>query len=174
MLWLRNIFLGLMLAVLATVPGQARAQILVSFYSHDLGSTFPHAFFTLTGTPNRGGAAVSTNFGFTAKSLTPAILMGSVVGEVETLSSKYVESSDRQFTVKISDAQYDALLALIDKWRKTGGKSYNLNRRNCIHFVGEAAQLLGLKVNINSQNVKKPRAFMLSLIALNPWVKGPN
>lgn len=170
---MRNHFLGFLFALMALFPAQAHAQILVSFYSHDLGSTFPHAFFTLSGTPNRGGAPVVTNYGFTAKSLSPAILMGPVVGEVETLSAKYVESSDRQFTVKISDAQYDALLALVDKWRKVPGKSYNLNKRNCIHFVGEAAQLLGLKVDINSKNVKKPRAFMLSLIALNPWVKGP-
>jgi hypothetical protein len=174
MLWMRNTFLGLLLGLLAFLPAQAHAQILVSFYSHDLGSTFPHAFFTLSGTPNRGGAPVAVNYGFTAKSLSPAILMGSVVGEVETLSAKYVESSDRQFTVKISDAQYDALLGLVDKWRKIPGKSYNLNRRNCIHFVGEVALLLGLKVIINSTNVKKPRAFMMSLIALNPWVKGPN
>lgn len=171
---MRNHFLGFLFALLATLPAQAHAQILVSFYSHDLGSTFPHAFFTLSGTPNRGGAQVATNYGFTAKSLSPAILMGSVVGEVETLSAKYVEGSDRQFTVKISDLQYDSLLALVDKWRKLPGKSYNLNRRNCIHFVGEAAQVLGLKVVIDSRNVKKPRAFMLSLIALNPWVKGPS
>jgi hypothetical protein len=172
MLGMRNFFFHAVIVLLALLPVQARAQVVVGFYSHELGSTFPHAFITLSGTPARGGTPLATNFGFTAKSVTPAILMGSVAGEVESLKPSYVASSDRQFAVTISDAQFDALLALVDKWRKLPGKSYNLNRRNCIHFVGEAAQVLGLKVVIDKKFVKKPRSFLLSLIALNPWVKG--
>ena len=92
-------------------------------------------------------------------------------GIVESVDLKYVARSDRQFSVAISDAQYDALLILVEKWRKLPGKSYNLNRRNCIHFVGEAAHTLGLKVFVDPKLVKRPRSFLQSLIALNPWVK---
>jgi hypothetical protein len=172
MLWLRNLFFSGFLLLLALSPSQAAAQIVVGFYSHDFGSSFPHAFITVSGTPTRGGAAVAANFGFTAQSVTPALLMGSVAGKIEKSSPKYIAGSDRQFAVSVSDAQYDALLALIEKWSTLPGKSYNLNRRNCIHFVGEAAQTLGLKVVIDPKLIKKPRSFLLSLIALNPWVKG--
>jgi hypothetical protein len=172
MLALRNFFLTVLLGTLALLPTPVAAQITVSFYSHELGTSFPHAFIVLSGTPLRGGAAISTNYGFTAKSVTPSILMGSVTGIVESVEPKYVTSSDRQFAVTISDAQYDALLVLVDKWRKLPGKSYNLNRNNCIHFVGDAALVLGLKVFVDPKLVKRPRSFLLSLIALNPWVKG--
>jgi hypothetical protein len=159
------------LACLATLlAGPARAEIVVSFYSHELGSTFPHAFVTVKGTTD-DGRAVDTNFGFTAKSVTPAVLMGSVAGEIELLKPKYVASSDRQFAVKVSDAQYRALLGVVEKWRTLPGKSYNLDKRNCIHFVGEIAATLGLKVAFPKNLIKKPRSFLLSLIALNPWVK---
>ncbi len=154
----------------AALPGLARAEIVVAFYSHELGSTFPHAFVTVKGT-SETGAAVDTNYGFTAKSVSPAILMGSVAGEIELLTPKYVASSDKQFAVRISDAQHAALLVVVEKWRNRPGKSYNLDKANCIHFVGEIAMALGLKVVFEKKLIKKPRGFLRSLIALNPWVK---
>jgi hypothetical protein len=172
MLRSRNFFLTVLLGLLALLPSPAAAQITVSFYSHELGSSFPHAFIVLSGKPVRGGELAATNYGFTAKSVSPSILMGSVTGIVESVDSKYIASSDRQFTVKVSDAQYDALLALVDRWRQLPGKSYNLNRKNCIHFVAEVAQTLGLKVFVDPKLIKRPRSFLLSLISLNPWVKG--
>ncbi len=167
----RKLFL-LLISFWLVAPSAASAEIVVAFYSHEFGSSFPHAFITVKGTPNRGGELVDTNFGFTAKSVTPALLMGPVAGKIESADAKYVASSDRQFAIKISDAQYDGLISLIDKWRTLPGKSYSLNNRNCIHFVGEAAQLLGLKVVFERKLIKRPRSFLLSLIALNHWVKG--
>lgn len=162
--------LGMILA-LFLLPAPAAAQVVISFYSHDLGSTFPHAFITLKGT-TQAGESVDTNFGFTAKSVTPAILMGSVGGKIETSKPSYVESSDRQFSVKLNDQQYASVMALVDKWRTLPGKSYNLNKRNCIHFVGEVAQLVGIKVVFEKDLLKKPKSFLLSLVNLNPWLKG--
>ncbi len=172
MLAFRNLFLTALLALLALQPRPVAAQVSVSFYSHELGSSFPHAFIVLSGAPVRGGALAASNYGFTAKSVSPSILMGSVTGIVESVDSKYIASSDRQFAVTISDGQYDALIALVDRWRHLPGKSYNLNRRNCIHFVAEVAQTLGLKVFVDPKLIKRPRSFLLSLISLNPWVKG--
>ena len=168
---LRKTFLTLALFIAACFPRMAWAEVTVSFYSHDFGSSFPHAFFTIKGTLDRGGA-VDANYGFTAKSVTPAILMGSVIGVVESSKPGYVASSDRQFGVKVSDAQYDALMALVAKWRALPGKSYSLNKRNCIHFAGAAAELLGLKVVYDPKLMKKPKSFMLSVMALNPQLKG--
>ncbi len=168
---LRKFFL-LLVAFACLAPGVSRAEVIVAFYSHELGTSFPHAFIKLEGTLQQGGTPVDDNFGFTAKSVTPAVLMGAVGGKIEKVAAKYIASSDRQFAIRISDAQYAALQELIEKWRKLPGKSYSLNSRNCIHFVGNVAQLIGLKVVFDQKLMKKPRSFLLSLAALNPWVIG--
>jgi hypothetical protein len=160
--------LGMILA-LFLLPTPAAAQVVLSFYSHELGSSFPHAFVVLKGKTE--GRDVDTNFGFTAKTLTPAILMGSVHGVVETSKPSYVASSDRQFSVQLDDRQFKDVLAVVERWRTRPSKSYNLNKSNCIHFVGEIAQAVGLKVVFEKALIKKPRSFLLSLVSLNPWVK---
>ncbi len=161
--------LGMILA-LFLLPTPAAAQVVLSFYSHELGSSFPHAFVVLKGKTEEG-RDVDTNFGFTAKTLTPALLMGSVRGVVETSKPSYVASSDRQFSVQLDDRQFKDVLAVVERWRTRPGKSYNLNKSNCIHFVGEVAQAVGLKVVFEKALIKKPRSFLLSLVTLNPWVK---
>ena len=160
--------LGMILA-LFLLPTPAAAQVVLSFYSHELGSSFPHAFVVLKGKAE--GRDVDTNFGFTAKTLTPAILMGSVRGVVETSKPSYIASSDRQFSVQIDDRKYQDVLAVVERWRTRPGKSYNLNKSNCIHFVGEIAQAVGLKVVFEKALIKKPRSFLLSLVSLNPGLK---
>jgi hypothetical protein len=158
-----------MILALILLPTPAAAQVVLTFYSHELGSSFPHAFVVLKGKTE--GRDVDTNFGFTAKTLTPAILMGSVHGVVETSKPSYVASSDRQFSVQLDDRKYKDVLAVVERWRTRPGKSYNLNKSNCIHFVGEVAQAVGLKVVFEKALIKKPRSFLLSVVALNPRVK---
>jgi hypothetical protein len=154
----------------ALLPAPAAAEIVVSFYSHELGSTFPHAFFTVEGARS-DGRRVDGNYGFTAKATTPAVLWGSVGGKVEVLSASYIKSSDKQFTVKISDPQHDALMALVERWRTAKQPSYNLDKANCLHFVGQAAAILGLKVEYPKKYMRKPKSFLLAIAALNPWLK---
>ncbi len=48
--------------------------------------------------------------------------------------------SDVQFSLVLTDAQYAAVLALVREWARRGDTRYNLNRRNCVHFVQEAAR----------------------------------
>ena len=59
----------------------------------------------------------------------------------------------------VSDATYDALIALVAKWAGRS-KGYNLSKQNCVHFVGEAAQIVGLKVDFNNGLIKRPRSFV--------------
>jgi hypothetical protein len=151
------------------LPAPALAAVTVSFYSHELGSSFPHAFFTIKGTLDRGGA-VDSNFGFTAQSVSPAILMGPVKGVVESVKPKYIESSDRRFSITVDDAKYDALMAVVAKWRAIPGKSYDLGSRNCIHFVGEAARALGLSAPFEKGLMKKPRSFLINVARLNAGI----
>ena len=162
---LSALFIALLLIL---SPVQARAEIIATFYSHDFGDHFPHTFFTLKGTVAETGEAVDTNFGFTAKSTSPAILLGSVTGIIETKEAKYIADSNAHFTLKLDDTQYQVLIAHVEKWRSLPGKSYNLNKQNCVHFVMEAAALLGLTVNRKSKLFKKPKSFVMEMMKLNP------
>lgn len=150
-----------------TLPAQA--AVTATFWSHEFGNSFPHAFVTLRGVPDAGGAPVDVNYGFTAKSVTPALLFGSVAGTVEPLAPKYIDTSDAQFSVVLTDAQYAQVLQLVAAWSdKTGDGHYNLNNRNCIHFVKEAARIAGVSVLDFPALMKKPRSYLLAVAEANP------
>lgn len=151
--------------------GSAYAEVVATFYSHDFGDHFPHAFVKLEGKVDSTGEKVDTNYGFTAVSVSPAILMGSVKGMIETKGEKYIASSNRHFSLRLSDSEYAKLITLVDKWRNMPGKSYNLNSRNCVHFAMEAAALLGLNINRKSKFFKKPKSFIIEMMKLNPGLK---
>lgn len=155
------------IAVLIQLPVPAQAEVVATFYSHDFGDHFPHAFVKLEGKVDATGETVDTNYGFTAVSVSPAILMGSVKGMIETKDAKYIANSDPHFSVKLSDTEYARFMAFVGKWRTLPGKSYNLGKRNCVHFAMEAAALLGLSVNRNSRYFKKPKTFLLEVTGLN-------
>lgn len=160
-----RIFLAL--ALLFT-PHSAFAEVMVTFYSHELGDSFPHAFFTTKGIVEASGTAVDDNYGFTASAVSPAILFGSVNGKMDKATPKYIKSSDARFTLTVSDADYAKLMTFVEQWAAEPQKNYNLNRRNCVHFVMEAAAILGLKVNRQSKFFKKPRSFLEEVKNLNP------
>lgn len=160
-----RIFLGLALLI---APHSAFAEVVVTFYSHELGDSFPHAFFTTKGKIDATGVEVDDNFGFTASAVSPAILFGSVNGKMDKATPKYIKSSDVRFSVTVNDADYAKLMAFVDQWAAQPQKNYNLNRRNCVHFVMEAAEILGLTVNRQSRLFKKPRSFLEEVKSLNP------
>src|SRR3546814_7177994 len=87
------------------------------FYSHDFGDRFPHAFIVMKGSLDATGEVVDVNYGFTATSVSPAILFGSVKGKVESSKPDYIEKSDRQFDVTVDDATYGRILAKVAEWR---------------------------------------------------------
>jgi hypothetical protein len=164
-------FTLLIAAIVSLYSISARAEVTATFYSHDFGDHFPHALVKLKGTVDSNGKAVDTNYGFTAVHTTPAILWGPVKGMIESKNAKYIADSNAHFTLRLSDAQYAQLLALVEEWRTIPGKSYRLNDRNCVHFAMEAAALLGLQVNRKSKFFKKPKSFLLEVMRLNPGLK---
>ena len=153
---------------MAAVPAQA--QVAVTFYSHDFGKNFPHAFFVLKG-KLESGETVDTSFGFTAVNVSPGILWGAVKGKVETPKTKYIANSNPHFTVTVADSKYRELLAVVAKWRNMPQKSYSLNKRNCVHFASEVIAILGYRFNRRTKFWKKPRSFMEEVLALNPGLK---
>lgn len=162
-------FLHLLLVFgLFTVSVPARAAVTITFWSHEFGSDFPHTFFTLRGTIDGNGMPVDTNYGFTAKAVTPAILFGTVAGRLDIADPRYIETSDAQFSVILTDRQYADILQLVSAWdEKTGNSRYSLNRRNCVHFVKEAARRLGLTGLDQPKLMKRPRSYLDAVEAAN-------
>ncbi len=159
------------LLLLGSIFGSAPAwaAVTITFWSHELGNSFPHTFFTLRGVPDAGGSPVDVNYGFTAKSVSPKILMGTVAGRLDISKPGYIAGSDAQFSLVLSDAQYAEILTLIAAWdEKTGDGHYNLNNRNCVHFVKEAARIAGLSGLDQPGLMKKPRSYLKAVAEANP------
>lgn len=153
------------------LPLPAAAQVLLSFQSFNgsmFGGRFPHTFVVLQGTLDSTGAPVNENYGYSAKTVSPAVLSGPVEAIVMTEKPKYLTSTNRHFTVPISDATYWAIRAEVAKWRDAPGKTYRLDENNCIHFVGRIAQLAGIRVDYPKKLIRKPKAWLNHITALNP------
>ena len=164
----------LALLLLCALPAQALAAVEIAFYSRELGgNNFPHAFVALRGTVDATGEAVDASYGFTAKSVTPALLFGSVSGEVVVEGPQQIARSDRQFALTLTDDQYRAVMAVVERWRSRPQPSYHLNRRNCVHFVGEVAESVGLRVEYVNRLMKRPRSFLEHVRSLNPQLTTP-
>lgn len=158
-------FLIAMAMLVIAVPAQA--AITITFWSHELGNSFPHAFFTLRGIPDRGGAPVDVNYGFTPVSISPSMLFGNVKGRLDIAKPGYMRGSDAQFSLVLTDAQYDSILALVEEWSDRGDPTYNLNSRNCVTFTREAARRAGLMGVEQPKLMKKPRSFLQAVAAAN-------
>ncbi len=158
--------LAVMLAGWLWVAQPASAAVVMTFWSHDQDENFPHAFFALKGAPDAGGEPIDANYGFTAKAVTPAILLGTVGGKIEDNKPGYMRRSDARFSIVLTDDQYAAVQSLIAEW--TEHSKYNLNKRNCVHFVAEAARRSGLTVPDLPKLMKKPKSFLLAVGEANP------
>ncbi|WP_174298722.1 hypothetical protein [Sphingomonas bacterium] len=145
----------------------ASAAVTITFWSHEFGNNFPHAFITMRGHPDRGGAPVDMNIGFTARHVSPAILFGSVAGMLEPADINYMKGSDAHFSVAMTDDQYLAVLKLLDEWGPGGNQRYDMNKRNCVTFVKIAAERLGLAGTDQPGLMKRPRSYLVAVEAAN-------
>ena len=164
----RSALLALLLAILlSAAPAPASATVELTFYSKELGSSFPHAFVTLHGVLDRSGQRVDKDYGFSAKAISPAILFGAVTGEViDDHGAAYIRGSDKHFSLDLADSDYDRVIGEIERWRRLKQPSYDLNRANCVHFVADLAAALGMKAD-TSRLMKKPRSFLNALTEAN-------
>ncbi len=58
--------------------------------------------------------------------------------------------------------------AEVDFWGHHPGKFYDLDHNNCVSFVGKIAEMAGLKVDYPKDLMRKPRAWLNHISALNP------
>ena len=168
MIRLLTIIAALFAAALAT---PAAAEVRMSFHSFN-GSIFfgryPHTFIVLEGTLEETGAAVNENYGFTAKRANTSVLRGPVEHMILIEDQEYIESTNRHFTVTISDEQYRQVRAEMREWRDAPGRYYELDTRNCVHFVGAMARIAGLRVEIPQKMVRRPKKWLNHMGTINP------
>lgn len=165
MLRARMIALALLL-----LPQPATARVMLEFHSFNgtLGGRYPHAFIVLDGTLDATGEKVHQNFGYTARHVTPAILMGNVTSEIYVEKESYVRSTNVHFALPLSDAQYRAIIAEVKVWGSEPGRGYNLETHNCIHFVARIAQMVGLTAPVPATMVRRPKLWLNYITGLNP------
>lgn len=161
-----------LLALLALVwSGPALADVQIHFHSFNgsvLFGRYPHTFIVLEGTLDSTGEVIDENYGFSARKVTPAILSGPVEHMVLAESTKNVKKTNRHFTMTITDAQYRKIISEVNAWQNAPGKYYDLEKRNCIHFVGKMAQILGLKVEYPDNMLRRPKKWLNHVVGLNP------
>lgn len=160
----------LVMLVLLWSPA-AFAEVRIHFHSFNgsvLGGRYPHTFIVLEGTLETDGRKVNENYGFTAKSVTAAATRDWVAHRVEGEEEKYVNSTNRHFSIVLTDEQYYDIIREVRKWSLEPGKRYSLNERNCIHFVGAMAVLLGVKVEYPKDMMRRPKKWLNHIVALNP------
>lgn len=148
----------------------ASAAVEITFHSFN-GSVFvgryPHAFISMEGTL-KDGTQIKENYGFSAKKATIAVLRGPVEHIVMTEKEKWLAKTNRHFTLTMNDEQYWKVRGHVAAWRDAPGRYYDLDTRNCIHFVGEIGKILGLKVEYPGDMLRKPKSWLNHVSKLNP------
>ena len=167
----RRILALLLPLLIALLPLPALAQVTISFHSFNgsyLGGRYPHAFIVLEGTL-AGGQRVQENYGYSTSASAFSALNGPVPGIIQIEKEKYIKSTNRHFTLPISDAQYHAIVAEVNAWKDAPGqKRYLLDKRNCIHFVARIAAMVGLKADVPQNMVRRPKLWLNLVTRLNP------
>ena len=172
---MRRLITFLLAAIaLAWAPG-AFAKVTASFHSFNgsvLFGRYPHTFVVLEGTEDATGRRVKENYGFSAKTASPAVLAGPVEHVIYVEKDKWIGKTNRHFSVELTDAQYRAIKREVEEWRSQPGKFYDLDKNNCIHFVGAIARIAGVKVDYPAAMIRKPKAWLNHVVAINPQVRG--
>jgi hypothetical protein len=168
----RVILLLIMLFCLMPLP--TAAQVTLAFHSFNgsyVVGRYPHAFIVLEGTLESNGRRVQENYGYSTSASAISALAGNVPGIIEIERDRYITSTNRHFTLQISDAQYHAIVAEMESWRDAAGqKRYSLDNRNCVHFVARIAEIAGINAPVPKNLVRRPKQWLKYVTALNPQV----
>ena len=150
--------------------GAALAAVEIHFHSFNgsvLFGRYPHTFIVLEGTLD-DGTVVNENYGFTARSATAAATRDWVQHLVESEPERYLRSTNRHFSITLTDPQYHLIAREVRLWKDEPGRRYSLDERNCIHFVGRMAELLGLRVEYPDSMLRRPKRWLNHIARLNP------
>ena len=165
----------LLIAAILVGSAPAHARVDVHFHSFNgsvLFGRYPHTFVVFEGTLEDTGETIFENYGFSARVASPAVLAGPVEHIVMEEEEKYISTTNRHFTLTVSADTYRRMKAEVIAWRDAPGRFYDLNTRNCIHFVGAMAVLGGLTVDYPREMLRRPRAWLDRVTELNPQLGG--
>ncbi len=168
---LARIFAHLIAIFAFAWSGAAVAQVQIHFHSFNgsvLFGRYPHTFIVLEGTLEATGEAVNENYGFSARRTTMAVLNGPVEHMILEETERNIRRTNRHFSLTISDEQYHQIVREVSTWQNAPGKFYDLETRNCIHFVGKMAQILGLTVEYPDNMLRRPKKWLNHITELNP------
>ena len=167
---LPRVFAPLLALFVLAWSGTAMAAVEIHFHSFNgsLFGRYPHTFIVLDGTLEADGRVIKENYGFSAKSSTAAILSGWTEHMVYVEKDKYIRKTNRHFSMTLTDEQYQRIVEEVRKWKDEPGERYSLGERNCIHFVGEMAKILGLKVEFPKNMLRRPKKWLNHITGLNP------
>lgn len=163
-----RLFFALLVFGWASAASAAVTMHFHSFNGSVLFGRYPHTFVVLEGTLDATGQRVDENFGWSAKSVTPAVLSRPVKHMILVEEPRMIRKTNRHFSVTLSDDQYRRIKAMVTEWRDQPGNYYSLASRNCIHFVGEIARIAGLKIAYPDDMLRKPKQWLNHLATLNP------
>ena len=169
---LRLRFAALIAAISAaclTTP--ALAAVTVHFHSFNgsvLFGRYPHTFVVFEGELDSNGQRVNENFGFSAKYTSQAITNNPAEHEIIIEDADTIEDTNRHFSVSISDAQYRALRSEVERWRNYPGRYYDLDERNCIHFVATLAAMIGIQADVPEDMLRRPKKWLNYVTRNNP------
>jgi hypothetical protein len=154
------------------LPLPVQAQVLAHFHSFNgsvLFGRYPHTFVVFEGTLEDTGERVDENWGFSARESSLAALRGQAVEHMMlTERPEQIARTNRHFTLTLTDEQFRRLKREILAWRDHPGKYYDLDTRNCIHFVGRMAELAGLQVDYPRDMLRRPKEWLNYITQLNP------
>lgn len=165
-------FLAALASVMLATP--ALAEVKVHFHSFNgsvLWGRYPHTFVVFEGTIDNGAHRVDENFGFSAKHTHQAITSGPAEHEIIIEKKKDIPGTNRHFTVTVSDAKYREMRAEVDRWRNHPGRFYDLDENNCIHFVAALARMVGIRADVPSQYLRRPKAWLNYVTRNNPQLR---
>ena len=169
---LASLLMALLACLLVAAPVQAAVTVhFHSFNGSVLFGRFPHTFLVFEGTLDGTGQVISENFGFTAKSTTQAI-SGPAEHDIMVEEPAQIRRTNRHFSVVLTDAQYRLLREEVETWRNQPGRYYNLDTRNCVHFVARLGELLGIQADVPANMVRRPRAWLNHVVRQNPQLGG--
>ena len=161
--------LAAMLASLS-IASPALAEVTVHFQSFNgsvLWGRYPHTFVIFEG-ELEDGTKVNENYGFSAVSSAEAITSEPARHMILTETPETIAETNRHFSVEVSDAQYRRLRAEVIAWRDYPGRFYDLDENNCIHFVARMAELVGLRADVPSEYLRRPKAWLNYVTRQNP------
>jgi hypothetical protein len=164
------VFVVMIVGVLAE---PASAKVYVSFYSVQTSFTrlrSVHAFVTLKGTLDSDGRTIEENYGFSAKTSDPSFLFRSVPQTMLIEKPDYIQRANYHFSVPVSDETYYKIVKEVQIWWHDPTYQWNIDKRNCVTFVGVVAQMSGLKADFPPKLMRKPRNYLDHIAELNPGV----